>query len=108
MGQASVMDKGRPALKGRARTSWQLMVAYLGWDDSQRGKQEFSDAELLSFIHCHPNPSGRIQEQRGSQEDSRQCAQYHLRLIQNYLSNALKVESEYNQAWNTIKYGIRT
>lgn len=49
MGQASVMGKGWPALKGRARTGWQLIAAYRGWDDSQR-KQEFSDAELLSFI----------------------------------------------------------
>lgn len=44
----------------------ELTAAYLGWDDSQRGKQEFSNAELLSFIPCHHNPNGRIQEQRGS------------------------------------------
>lgn len=115
MGQASVMDERRPALKGRARTSWQLMVAYVVWDDSQRGKQEFSDAELLSFIHCHPNPNGRIQEQRGSQEDFRQCAHYHLGLIQNYLMpsrlslNIIKLgtqsnmESELSMIWKFVQ-----
>lgn len=38
----------------------------LSWMGRQPEGNEFSDAELLPFIHCHPNPNGRILGQRGS------------------------------------------
>lgn len=68
---------GAACLEGESRKRLaylELIAAYLGWDDSQKGKQEFPDAELLSFMGGYRN--------KGAPEGPPDTAHYHLGLIQ--------------------------